>query len=142
MQKINLKRKKLKPQETILDTEKYMYDAPVEREYEESDNPNHIVVDYTKKPLCRDGVWSMWSAVVATLFFIVFMIMIYNSEGKPAMVVSAIGMCGVLWSAVALFFGIRGFTEKDRNYVPDFVGIALGAFQIIAWVITIIITSR
>lgn len=142
MERFNLKRKKVKPQETILDTEKFMYDAPVEREYEESDNPNHIVVDYTKKPLCRDGVWSLWSAIVATAFFITFMVMIYNSEGKPAVVVTALGICGVLWSVAAIFFGIRGFAEKDRNYTPDFVGIALGAFQIITWVITVVLTSR
>lgn len=143
MHDYNLKRKRVKPQETILDTDKFMFkDKPVQREYEEPDDPNHIVVNYVKHPVAENGPWALVSAIVATIFFVVFASRIYNGDGNPPISVTATGVCGILWSAAAVYFSIRGIAEKDRNHTLCFVGIALGAFQIITWVITAIITSR
>lgn len=139
-----LKRKKIKPQETILDSEKFMYrDKQIVREFEEPEDPDRrIVVDYVRRPASDDGPWALWTGLAATAFFTVFFILLCRAEGNPQLQVTVIGLCGILWSIAAVFFGIRGVLQKDRNHTSAFVGIALGAFQIITWIITTILTSR
>ncbi len=139
-----LKRKKIKPQETILDSEKFMYkDKQIVREFEEPEDPDRrIVVDYVRRPASDDGPWSLWTGLAATAFLGVFFFMLSRAGGNPGMQITVIGVCGIIWAIAAVAFGIRGVLQKDRNHTSSFVGIALGAFQIITWIITIILTSR
>lgn len=140
----NLKRKRIKPEKTILDSDKYMFrDEPVTREYEKPEDPEkRIVVDYVRLPESDNGPWALGIGIVAALFFIVFLYMLYRAEGNPQLTVTVIGVCGAIWSLAAVGFGIKAVTEKDRNHTSGFVGIALGAFQIVTWIITVILTSR
>ncbi|MDO4939426.1 MAG: hypothetical protein Q4E54_05625 [Lachnospiraceae bacterium] len=138
------KRKRIKPQETILDSEKYMFkEKTITREFEEPEDPNRrIVVNYVRKAQADDGPWALGAGIAATGFFTVFFILLCKSEGNPDLKVTIWGFCGILWAIAAMVFGIRGIMQKDRNHVLSFVGIALGAFQIITWIITTILTSR
>ena len=139
-----LKRKRIKPQETILDSDKFMYkDNQITREFEEPENPERrIVVDYVRRPADDDGPWALGSGLIATVFFGAFFLFLCRAEGEPQLYVTVTGLCGILWAIAAEFFGIRGVLQKDRNHTMSFVGIALGAFQIITWVITTILMSR
>ena len=140
----NLKRKRVKPEKTILDSDKYMFrDEPVTREYEQPEDPEkRIVVDYVRLPESDNGPWALGTGIIATLIFIAFSYLLYRSEGNPELYVTVTGVCGVLWSIAAVILGIKAIAEKDRNHTSGFVGIALGAFQIITWIITVILTSR
>jgi len=142
MHDYNLKKKRIKPQETLLDDEKFMFRTPIKREFEESDDPNHIVVNYEKLPMAENGSWALGAGLVASLFFIWFIRLLCLADGDPKLKVSAVGVCGLLWALAAVYFSVRGLAEKDRNHTLCFVGIALGAFQIMTWIITVIITSR
>lgn len=139
-----LKRRKIKPQETILDSEKFMFkDKQITREFEEPEDPERrIVVNYVRKPASDDGPWALGTGLVGLAFFGVFFFLLCRAEGKPQLYVTVIGFCGILWAIAAIVFGIRGALQKDRNHTSGFVGIALGAFQIITWIIATILTSR
>ena len=139
-----LKRKRVKPQETILDSEKFMYkEKNVTRECEPPQDPGRrIVVNYVRKAEADNGPWALGAGIIASAFFTVFVVLLCKAEGNPDLKVTIWGLCGIMWAIAAMIFGIGGVMQKDRNHVLSFVGIALGAFQIITWVITVILTSR
>jgi len=143
MHDYNLKRKRVKPQETILDSDRFKVEQePRMYENDGDEDPNRIVVNYVKMPVAENGIWALISAVVGTVFFMIFVQLLFKTEGHPGMNVTVMGACGILWSIAAVVFSILGLVEKDRNHTLCFVGIALGAFQIITWLIIVIIASR
>ena len=93
-------------------------------------------------PESDNGPWALGTGIIAALIFIAFSYLLYRSEGNPELYVTVTGVCGILWSIAAVILGIKAIAEKDRNHTSGFVGIALGAFQIITWIITVILTSR
>ncbi|GEM_PF-3779140 len=143
MHDYNLKRKRVKPQETILDSDRFKCEQePRLYENDGDEDPNRIVVNYVKMPVAENGIWALCSAIAGTIFFMIFVRRLYMAEGAPGLDVTVMGACGILWSMAAVYFSVRGLIEKDRNHATCFVGIALGAFQIITWLIILIVTAR
>ena len=64
-----LKLKKIRPQETILDSEKFMYkDKQIIRNFEEPADPGkRIVVNYVRKPASDDGPWALCTGMAASM---------------------------------------------------------------------------
>lgn len=133
------KRKIIKPTETILDTEKFMYREDPKPE-EEPDG--RIIIDYTLKPPASNGLPALLTSIAGTIWFIICWIVLYRAQGAESMPASACAFSGLLCSIVALFFAIKGFMEKDRNHVTCWVGLILAGLQIITWIISIVLTAR
>lgn len=135
-----LKRKRIKPNETILDTEKFMYREDPKPDEEKDDDK--IVIDYTIKPPALNGLPALITAVAGTVWFICCWIALYYAQGKESMSASAFAVCGIICSAAAVFFSVKGFIEKDRSHVKCWTAMILAGLQLITWMITLLLTAK
>lgn len=99
-------------------------------------------VSYVKKPFAQNSLFCIGLAVVAVAFLTVGLVGAVRTQGQAALHVGAFGLCSLLVSLVAVWYGIRSFREKDKNYILARIGSGIGVALILVWIIMIIIGVR
>ena len=133
------KRKIVKPTETILDTEKFMFK---EEKKEEEVSGDKIVIDYTLKPQADNGLAALLISGAGTIWFISMWVILYRANGNESMPAASCAACGIACALAAVYVSIKGFKEKDRNHTLCWVSVILAGLQLIAWIITLLLTAK
>ena len=134
-----MKKNKLKPKETILDQEKFMYQDDLESQAAADD---FGMIDYNKRPAPTEGRLSLFTSLIGFAFLVLSVILMYASEGKPGFVITAMAACSVLWALAGCGFAVKSLFEKDRNYTISFIAMGIGAFQLVCLFVTVILGGR
>ncbi len=96
-------------------------------------------ISYIKKPFSVRSRFSLGFAVFGLLMTGFGLYLSVSTNGQAAMNAGALGLCSMVVSALAVWYGIISFLEKDKNYLLAKIGIAAGGVLFIAWVVVIII---
>lgn len=112
------------------------------RNIREMKSTEQIRVSYVKKPLARRSLMSIGLAFVGMLLFLVGILMAIRARGQAELYVAAIGFCSMLLSAVAVFYGVISYMEKEKNYILAKIGIGAGGTVVLVWFIMIIAGMR
>lgn len=73
----------------------------------------------------RKGILSCMMAVVVGIIFISLIVTAFLSKGKSAAIIGSFGLFTVILAVIGLVTGIRGFRERDKNYVTCKTGIGI-----------------
>ena len=130
------RKKTIKPNETILDSEKFMYE---EEEKPESDKRQ---IDYNLLPHSEAGIVGLVCSIVSLLFMFACIYLILKQGNAPELNATAAAACAILWSIAGIFFAREGVKKKNRNYVLCYVSFTLSGIQLMTWIITIILTNK
>jgi len=130
----NLKRK-IPKNETILETDKYMF----KEEDEEEDNSEGMKVNYLRRPAPEHGLAADVCAGIGVVFVVIMLRVLYETGTDTPLYASALALCSILWAVAAVFLGVKGLTENNRNYTTSFIALAIGGMILIAWIIIFII---
>ena len=65
-----------------------------------------------------------------------------RTQGQAALTAGALGLCSLLVSLTAVWYGIRSFREKDKNYILARIGTGVSVVLIVVWIIMIIVGMR
>ena len=99
-------------------------------------------VSYVKKPFAENSLFSIGLAAAALAFLALGLAGSVRTQGQGALNVGAFGLCSLLVSLVAVWYGIRSFREKDKNYILARIGTGVGVVLILAWLVMILLGMR
>jgi len=137
------KYKKKRPNETKEERE-----ARIAREMRKAKHAKEVSavvpsrVSYVKKPFAENSLFSIGLSIVALAFLALGLAGSVRTQGQGALNVGAFGLCSLLVSLVAVWYGIRSFREKDKNYILARIGTGVGVVLILAWLVMILLGMR
>ena len=88
-----------------------------------------IKTKYGQAPLrhSKKGVYSCFYAVVVFILLVLMLIIAFASKGEVNILIGFIGLGALALSFMGLLLGVRGFRERDKNYITCKVGIGANA---------------
>ncbi len=96
-------------------------------------------VSYVRKPLARRSLFSMGIVTAALLLSAGGFYGGVVTQGQAPLNFAAMGLCSMVLSAAAIWYGAISFLEREKNYVLARAGIGLGILILGMWTVTIVI---
>lgn len=133
------KKKNIKPNETILDSEKFMY---VEEKPDTQADDEKMQIDYTLLPASEAGKVALGCSVVGIVFMAICGFLMVRQGMEPELNATAAALCSMVWCIAAVLFAWKGVRIKNRSYVNCYVALALAGVLLMTWIITFLITTK
>ena len=83
-----------------------------------------------KRKHSRKGIWS---CVMAVLIVMAFM-----NKGKSAAMVGSFGVFDMILACIGIVTGVKGFKERDKNYLTCKIGIVVNGLVLLALILVFI----
>jgi len=86
----------------------------------------------------KKGVQSCTVAGGIFLLLLILFMVTYASNGQAAAIIGAIGIAAAAVAVFGVSLGIRGFKERDKNYLTCKVGIGMNTLFVLLFIIIFI----
>lgn len=73
----------------------------------------------------RKGILSCMMAGLTTVIFAIILILAFLFKGESAAIIGSFGIFNVILSVIGLNMGLRGFRERDKNYITCKIGVGI-----------------
>lgn len=83
----------------------------------------------------KRGIWSCILSVTVLIIMTALFVKAYVSEGTAAPIVGGFGLVAFVLSACGLYLGLRGFKEREKDYLTCKIGVSCSAFFILGFII-------
>ena len=103
------------------------------REIKETALTKSSRVSYVRKPFAARSKMSMVLTVAALLLGGGGLYGAVTTQGQATLTHGAMGLCSMLLSVAAIWYGGMSFLEDDKNYILARLGIALGVLMLAGW---------
>lgn len=91
-------------------------------------------ISYIRKPFARKSFVGLPFAVAALACCAVSLFLSMRLQGNGGVDVAAWGLSSMIFSVVALVYGILSFMEKEMNYILAKIAVGIGAALLIFWI--------
>ena len=109
----------------------YMSDAEKKRERKKRGNRKY---GQAKLRHSRKGILSCMMAAVVALTLLVLILTAFLLKGQAIALIGSFGIFTVILSVIGLVTGLRGFRERDKNYLTCKVGTGINGAVLISLV--------
>lgn len=82
----------------------------------------------------RRGVYSCIASGIVCVLLIIVLAMAYTSGGTAAPIIGGVGLSAMILSGVGLYMAIRGFKEREKDYLTCKIGMAVSILLIIGFI--------
>lgn len=96
-------------------------------------------ISYIRKPFAVRSRFSIGFAAAALLMTALGIYGGVATKGQAPLTAGALGLCSMVVSLFAVWYGAIAFLERDKNYILAKIGIGMGAVLFFGWVFMIII---
>jgi hypothetical protein len=83
----------------------------------------------------KRGIYSCALAGAAGTVLSILLMIAYHSEGKSAPIIGGLGLVAMIVSIYSLGMGIRGFKEREKNYLTCKIGVGCSGLFILGFII-------
>jgi len=83
----------------------------------------------------KRGVYSCILAGVVCVLLGTLLGIAYFSNGTAAPIIGGVGLTALVLSGYSLYMGIRGFKEREKNYLTCKIGVGCSGFFILGFII-------
>ena len=77
-------------------------------------------------------IWSCVMAVLVTAVIAGLIVMAFMNKGKSAAMVGSFGVFDMILACIGIVTGVKGFKERDKNYLTCKIGIVVNGFILLA----------
>ena len=84
-----------------------------------------------KRKHSRKGIWSCVMAVLVTAVIAGLIVMAFMNKGKSAAMVGSFGVFDMILACIGIVTGVKGFKERDKNYLTCKIGLPSNAVALI-----------
>lgn len=91
-------------------------------------------ISYIRKPFARKSFVALPFAAAALACCIVSLALSVRLQGNGGLNVAAWGVSSMVFSVVALMYGLLSFLEKEMNYILARIAVGIGAVLVIFWI--------
>jgi len=82
----------------------------------------------------KRGILSCVLSGVALILLIVLLARAYISGGTAAPFIGGVGLCTMILSGVSFYMAIRGFREREKDYLTCIIGVSVSAILILGFI--------
>ena len=86
----------------------------------------------------RKGIWSCVMAVLVTAVIAGLIVMAFLNKGKSAAMVGSFGVFDMILACIGIVTGVKGFKERDKNYLTCKIGIVVNGLILLALILVFI----
>ena len=83
----------------------------------------------------RRGIISCFLSAGVFVVLIILLAVAYVSKGTATPIIGGAGLVAVVLSACGLYMGIKGFKEREKDYLTCKIGVASSGFFILGFII-------
>lgn len=83
----------------------------------------------------KRGIISCVLAAIVLLIIVGLLAKAYASGGTAAPIIGGFGLSAVILAGISLYMGVRGFKEREKNYLTCKIGTICSAFLIFIFII-------
>lgn len=94
---------------------------------------NKQKISYIKKPFAGRSFVALGFAAAALACCMVSIGLSIRQQGNGDMNVAAWGLSSIIFSVVALVYGLLSFLEKEKNYILAKISIGVGGLLLVLW---------
>lgn len=84
-----------------------------------------------KLKLSRKGIVSCVMAVAVVCILTALLVIAFLKKGQAAAIIGSFGLFTMILTGIGLAYGIRGFRERDKNYLPCKIGIGVNGLVLL-----------
>lgn len=95
-------------------------------------------VSYVRNPFARNSYYCLVLAVLGLALGAASMYLSVAMAGQGGLNTGAYGFSSLAAALMGLWYGVRSFMEKDRNYILAKIGISISIVLVIVWAVIII----
>ena len=76
----------------------------------------------------KKGIYSLMMAITVVVIFVMLVLTAFLHKGQSSPIIGSFGLFTIILAVIGLVIGVRGFRERDKNYVTCKWGIGLNGF--------------
>lgn len=82
----------------------------------------------------KKGIYSLMIAIVNGIIFGALILTAFLHKGQSAAIIGSFGLFTIILTVIGLVVGIKGFRERDKNYVTCKFGVGINGVVLLALV--------
>lgn len=83
----------------------------------------------------KRGIWSCVCCVTVLIIMVVLFLKAYISEGTASPIIGGLGLVAFILSGCSLYLAIRGFREREKDYMTCKIGASCSVIFILGFII-------
>lgn len=91
-------------------------------------------ISYIRKPFARKSFVALPFAAASLACCVVSLYLSIRRQGDGGLNVAAWGLSSMIFSVVALVYGLLSFLEKEMNYILAKIAIGAGGILLVFWI--------
>ena len=91
-----------------------------------------------KRKHSRKGSWSCVISVIVTAILVSLIVMAFMNKGKSVAMVGSFGLFDMILACIGIVTAVRGFKERDKNYLTCKIGIVINGLVLLALILVFI----
>ena len=76
----------------------------------------------------KKGIYSLMVAIAVVIIFVALILTAFLHKGQSSAIIGSFGLFTIILAVIGLVIGVKGFRERDKNYVTCKWGIGLNGF--------------
>lgn len=86
----------------------------------------------------RRGIWSCVMAVLVTAVLAGLIVLAFMNKGKSVAMAGSFGLFDMILTCIGIVTGVKGFKERDKNYLTCKIGIVVNGLILLALILVFI----
>ena len=86
----------------------------------------------------RKGIFSCILSAAVLVLLVILILVSFLHKGQSPAIVGSLGLFGVIIAGIGLVTRIRGFRERDKNYLTCKIGIGISGFVLLCFAATFV----
>lgn len=83
----------------------------------------------------KRGIWSCILSGTVLIILVALLAKAYTSGGNAAPIIGGLGLIALILAGCGLYLGIRGFKEREKDYLTCKIGVGCCAFFIFGFIL-------
>lgn len=83
----------------------------------------------------KRGVYSCILSGIVLVLLISLLAIAYFSHGTAAPIIGGVGLVAMIFACCALYMGVRGFREREKDYLTCRIGVGCSGLIILGFII-------
>lgn len=96
-------------------------------------------ISYIKKPFSRKSFFSLGFMAVSAAAFVMSVGLSVRDQGNGGVNIAAWGLTSMIFSVVAIGYGVSSFLEKEMNYILSKISMIISGILLVFWICMILV---
>ena len=92
------------------------------------------MISYIRHPFARNSYWNLGLGVLGLLLAGTAVVFSVQNAGNGGLITGALGFSSIASAIMGLWYGLKSFLEREKNYLLAKIGTGVGLVVVLFWV--------